>query len=169
MDQVIAPVGERLDQLRNARHADLEAGVEGDLDLGDGRQAAINPRVRADHLDLPAGHAVLANPVDRLGDAVHRPRGVDHQRHPAWLAVPGGQLRRLAAQEGGGRNVRNDGHAGVEHGFSGSRVAIPRDGRGRDAIDGLAQAPLVCPSGAPVELGVAETLRLHQLNQGLCR
>ena len=35
MDQVVAALGERLDHRGEARHADLEARVEGDVDLGD--------------------------------------------------------------------------------------------------------------------------------------
>ena len=42
-------------------------GVEGDLELGRGRQPAVDAGVGADHLDLEAGHAELADLLDRRG------------------------------------------------------------------------------------------------------
>ena len=42
VDEVVAAVGQRLDDGGDARHADLQAGVEGDVDLGDGGQAPVD-------------------------------------------------------------------------------------------------------------------------------
>ena len=70
--QVVAALGERLDKLGDARNADLHPGVERDLDLGDRREPAVDPRVRANDLDLVAGDAVLPQPLDRVADSVHR-------------------------------------------------------------------------------------------------
>ena len=66
VDQVVAALGERLDQLRDARDADPQAGVERDLDLGDRGQPPVDAGVGADHLDLVAGNAELADPLDRV-------------------------------------------------------------------------------------------------------
>ena len=50
----------------------LQALVEGDVDLGDGGQPAVDAAVGADHLDVEAGNAELADPLDRVRDAVRR-------------------------------------------------------------------------------------------------
>ena len=71
VDEVVAALGERLDDRRQRRHADLQARVERDVDLGDGAQAPVDVGVGADDLDLEAGHAALADLVERVGHAVH--------------------------------------------------------------------------------------------------
>ena len=54
VDQVEAPLGERLHGGREARHADLQARVVGHLELGDGRKPPVDFGVGAEHLDLEA-------------------------------------------------------------------------------------------------------------------
>jgi hypothetical protein len=61
--EVVAALGQRLDDRRQRRHAHLQSGVEGDVDLGHRAQPAVDVGVGAD-LDL-AGHAALANLVER--------------------------------------------------------------------------------------------------------
>ena len=55
-------------------------------------QAAVDVRVGADHLDLEAGHAALADLVERVGDAVHAADAVGHERHARRLALARDQL-----------------------------------------------------------------------------
>ena len=81
--------------------------------------------VGADHLDLEAGHAALADLVERVGDAVHRRRSpsatsATRSGSPSRVA----SLRLLAAEEGGRGRVGDRGDAGVEE-------ARPRPRRGR--------------------------------------
>ena len=47
---------------------------------------AIDAGIGADDLDLEAGHAELADLLDRRGDAVHRADPVGNQRDPRSLA-----------------------------------------------------------------------------------
>ena len=58
-------------------------------------------RVGADHLDLEAGHAALADLVDRVRDAVHPADPVGDQRDPDRLVLARRELALLAAEEGG--------------------------------------------------------------------
>ena len=87
VDEVVAALGQGLDQVGQAGHAERHPLVEGQLQLGRGRQAAVDAGVGADHVDLEAGHAALADLLDRVGDAVHRADPVGDQRDPARLAV----------------------------------------------------------------------------------
>ena len=82
VDEVVAAVGQRLDQVGQSRDPERHPLIEGQLQLGGGRQAAVDAGVGADHLDLEAGHATLADLFDRVGDAVHRADPVGDQRHP---------------------------------------------------------------------------------------
>ena len=84
---VVATLRERLDDRRDARDADLQAGVERDVDLGDGAEAAIDVGVGADHLDVEAGDAALADLLDRVRDAVHAADPVGDERDARTLAV----------------------------------------------------------------------------------
>ena len=81
--------------------------VEGDVDLGHRAQAAVDVGVGADHLDLVAGHAALADLLDRVGDAVHPAEAVGDQRDPRPVAVRARQLELLAAEEGRRGGVRD--------------------------------------------------------------
>ena len=72
VDQVVAALGEGLDHRRQSGHAELQSLVERNLELRGGRQAAVDARVGADHLDLEAGDPALADLFDRPGDPVHR-------------------------------------------------------------------------------------------------
>jgi hypothetical protein len=85
--EAVAAIGQRLDDRREARHADLQAGVEGDVDLGHGAQAAVDAGIGADHLDLEARDAALADLVERVGDAVHPVESVGHERDAHRLVV----------------------------------------------------------------------------------
>ena len=100
VDEVVAALGQRLDDRREAGDADLQAPVEGDVDLGHRAQAAVDVAVGADHLDLVAGDAALADLLDRVGDPVHAAEAVGDERHPRPVAVRAGELELLAAQEG---------------------------------------------------------------------
>ena len=117
VDEVVAALGQRLDQVGQAGNAERHALVEGDLELGGGRQAAVDAGVGADDLDLEAGHAALADLLDRVGDAVHRADPVGDQGDPPALAAAVAQLRFLGAEEGGRRRVGE------------GRDAAPRRGR----------------------------------------
>ena len=130
--EVVAALGQRLDDRRQRRHADLQAGVERDVDLGDGAQPAVDVGVGADDLDLEAGHAALADLVERVGDAVHPADRVGHQRDAQRLALARHELALLAAEEGGRGRVRDRRHAGVEEaGRGGAEVAAGRRGAQR--------------------------------------
>ena len=111
-------------------HADAQAGVEGHVDLGDGGQAPVDLGVGAEHLDLKAGDAALADLLDRARDAVGGADAVGEDRNPRRLAVlaprspargrsgrRGGdrrELRLLVGQEGGGGRVGDGGDARLE-------------------------------------------------------
>ena len=114
VDEAVAALGERLHDRRDAGHADLQAGVERDLDLGDRGQPAVDVRVGADDLDLEAGDAALADLVERVRDAVHRPDAVGDQGDAHRLVAARGEPPLLAPEERGGRRVGDRGHAGVE-------------------------------------------------------
>ena len=133
VDGVVAPLGERLDQVGQAGDAEPHPGVEGDLELGGRRQPPIDAGVGADHLDLEAGHPELADLLDRRGDAVHRPDPVGDQRHPRPLAGPGGELRLLGAEEGGGRRVGHGRDERVEEAAEGGADVAPSRRRGPSA------------------------------------
>ena len=79
VDQVVAAFGQRLDQVGHARDAEAHPRVEGQLELGRRRQAPVDAGVGADHVDLEAGDAALADLFDRVGDAVHRADPVGDQ------------------------------------------------------------------------------------------
>ena len=144
VDRLKAPVRERLDGGGQARNADPEPGVEGDLDLRHRRQAAVHLRVGAHHLDLEAGHAPLAYLLDRPRHPVGRADAVGEQRHPgpvtAVALAPGarragrrGDLRELGllgGEEGRRRGVGDDRDARFEHALSGAE----RRGRGRPRV-----------------------------------
>jgi hypothetical protein len=82
VDQVVAAFGQRLDQVGEAGDAESHPGVEGNLELGRGGQAAVDAGVGADHLDLEARHAALADLLDRVGDAVHGADPIGNDRDP---------------------------------------------------------------------------------------
>ena len=130
MHEVVAPLRERLDGRVEARHADAHALVEGDLDLGHGGQAPVDLGIGADHLDLEAGHAALAQLVERVGHAVHGADAVGDERDAERLLLAPEELALLAPEEGGCRHVRDRGDAGGE-----DRLGAPpaRRRRGRSA------------------------------------
>jgi hypothetical protein len=78
--EVVAPVGQRLDDRRHARHPDLQPRVERDVDLGHGAEAAVGDRVGAHDLDLESRHAVVADLGQRVRDAVHAADPVGDER-----------------------------------------------------------------------------------------
>ena len=101
VQHAVAALGERLDDRGQADGTPtLQPGVEGDLDLGDRAQPPVDVRVGADHLDLEAGHAALADLVDRVRDAVHAADPVGDQRDPHRLTLARRQLALLAPEEG---------------------------------------------------------------------
>ena len=114
VDEVVAPVGERLDDRRQAGDTDLQARVERDVDLGNGAQPPVDVVVGADDLDLEAGHAAVAQLVERVRHAVHAADGVGDERDAQRLALAAGELGLLATEEGRGRGVRDRREARVE-------------------------------------------------------
>ncbi len=114
MDEVIAALGQRLDERRDGRHADLHPAVERDVDLGDRAQAPVDVGVGADHLDLVARDAAVSDLLDRVRDAVHRTEAIGDQRHTWAVAVAACQLELLAAEEGRRGGVWDRRQAGVE-------------------------------------------------------
>ena len=87
VDEVVAALGERLDDRGQAGDADLQPAVERDVDLGNGAQAPVDVAVGADHLHLVAGHAAVTDLLDRVGDPVHAAEPVGDQRHAGPVAV----------------------------------------------------------------------------------
>ena len=110
--EVVAAVGERLDDRRQAGHADAQPRVEGHLDLGDGAEAVVDVRVGAHDLDVEAGHATLADLLHRARDAVHAADAVDDERDAPRLGLGRCQPCLLAAQEADGGRVGHDGNGG---------------------------------------------------------
>jgi len=56
-----------------------------ELDVGDGREAAVDVRVGPDDFDLESGHAALADLLQGVRDPVHRAHAVGDERHPRRL------------------------------------------------------------------------------------
>ena len=165
MHEVIAPVGEDLDDRRQARHADLQARVERDVDLRDRAQPAVDVRVGADDLHLEARHAALAQLVERVRDAVHPADRVGDERDAQRLAVAVGELALLAAEERRGGRVGDRRQAGVEERRRcGSDVPAAGCRRG-DLLDRLRELALMAAPGATEEVGVREVLVLEQRQQ----
>ena len=163
--EVVAALGQRLDDRRQRRHADLQARVEGDVDLGDGAQPAVDVGVGADDLDLEPGHPALADLVERVGDAVHAADGVGHERDPQRIALALDELALLAAEEGGRGRVRDGRDAGVEEARRGGAEVAPGRRGGQDAVDRAGELALVRAPGAAEEVGVAEVLVLQEGEQ----
>ncbi len=173
VDRVEGALGERLHGGGQARHADAQAGVEGDVHLGDRGETAVDGGVGADHLDLEARHAALADLFERARDPVGAADPVGHDRHPRRLPLARVELGLLAAQEGGGGGVGDRGDAALEDApRRARRVDAPRllcvggrrDGL-HDRLHGSAQLALVCAAGATVQVGVSEALVLHVRDQ----
>ena len=99
VDRVVATLRQGLGQAGKAGNAEAHAGVEGDLELGRRRQAPVDAGVGADHLDLEARHAELANLLDRRGNTVVGADPVGDQGDSRPLAEPGRQLRLLGTEE----------------------------------------------------------------------
>ena len=82
-------------------HPELEARIEGHLDLGGGGEPAVDAAIGADHLDVVAGHAELAQPLDRVADPVDAADRVRDQRDAprpsAGLSLPFSLPRNAAA------------------------------------------------------------------------
>ncbi len=171
VDEVVAALRERLDEVGHAGHADVEPAVEGDLGVDDARQPAVDVRVGADHVDVEARHAALADLVDHAGDAVHRADPVGEQRDPQRPAAAR-QAALLAAEERGRRGVGDGGDAGVEEperrGLEPvldpgrvERGGGQRGRRGAGAADRGGEPLLVRAARAPVEVRVAEAVVLE--------
>ena len=119
-------------------------------------------RVGADDLDLEAGHAALADLVDRVRHAVHPADPVGHQRDPHRLALARRQLALLTPEEGGRGRVGDRGEAGREElrGRGGDLRRVGDRGRHRSP-----QAPLVHAARAALEVGVREAVGLQEGEQ----
>ena len=163
VQHAVAAFGQRLDDRGQRRHADLQPGVERDLDLGDRAQAAVDVRVGADHLDLEAGHAALADLVDRVRDAVHPADAVGDQRDPHRLALARRELALLAPEEGGGGRVGDRGEAGREDAPTRRRRSAP--GRRPRVATARSQPALVDAPRAALEVGVREAVGLEEGEQ----
>ena len=164
VDEVVGALGQGLDQVREAGDAEGHPLVEGDLQLGGGREAAVDAGVGADDVDLEAGDAALADLFDRVGDPVHRADPVGDHGDPLALTATIAQLRLLGTEEGGGRRVGDRRDEGGEETVDGGLEVAVGDRLGA-AVDGLPQAPVVGAAGAPVEIGVGELVGLHVIDQ----
>ena len=114
VDQVVAALGDRVDDRRHARHPDLQAPVEGDVDLGHRAQPPVDVGVGADHLDVEPGDAALADLLERVRDPVHPADPVGDQRDPRPVASLRVELGLLTPEERGCGGVRDRRDAGVE-------------------------------------------------------
>ena len=182
VQQLVAALGERVDDRGDAGDADPQAGVERDLDLGHRRQPAVDMGVGSDHVDLEAGHAALPDLVERVSHAVHRADAVGDERDPDRLGSARREPALLAAEERGRRGVRDRGDAGLEDREPGAhelalRAAavlvavderVDRRGLGRERgrradhpADRRLELALVAAAGAPVEVGVREAVGLQ--------
>ena len=168
VDQVIAALGDRVDDRRHARHPDLQSAVEGDVDLGDRAQPPVDAGVGADHLDVEPAHASLADLLERVRDPVHPADTISDQRDPRAVAIAAGELGLFAPQERGGGRVRDRGHAGVEQRTrAGADVDLPAVGHRHHPVDRAGELALVDPPRAAEEVGVAELAVLQQRDQPL--
>ncbi len=166
VDEVVAALGQRLGDGREARHADLQPGVEGDVDLGDDRQAPVDLAVAADDLDLIAGQPALADLAQRVRHAVHPAEAVGHERHAHGVGSARRQLRLLAREERLRRHVRDDGDARreqLERRAAGVAAAALR--RAHRMVDRRRQPALVRAAGAAREVAVREVLLLQPRDQ----
>ena len=160
VDEVVAALGQGLDQVGQARHAEPHPLVEGELQLGRGRQPAVDAGVGADHLDLEAGHAALADLLDRVGDAVHRADPVGDQGHPA-RALPRGRAASPSRPRGRRSRARRGRRESASKRPPSAAGRSPRGDRGGPARDRGAQAAVVDAAGAAVEVGVGEVVGLQ--------
>ena len=88
-------------------------------------------RIAADHLDLEARHAALADLVERARDAVHAADAVGHERDAHRLAAARGEPPLLAPEERRGGRVGDRRHARLEQlerGAAAGRPARPPAG-----------------------------------------
>ncbi len=164
VDEVVVAFGERLDQLGDRRDAQLHAFVEGQLELGRGGEAAVDAGVGADHVDVEAGHAALADLLDRVRHPVHRADPVGDQGDAATVLVAAAQLRLLGAEEGGRGRVGEGRDERLEDAVRGGAEVAALEG-GEAVVDGDAEAALVAAAGAAVEVGVGEAVGLQHLEQ----
>ncbi len=164
VDEVVAAFGQRFDDRRQRRHADLQPGVERDLDLGDRAEAAVGDQVGRDDLDLEARHAAVAQLLQRVRDAMHPADAVGDQRDAARLVFATGELGLLLAQEGRGRRVGDRRDAGVkELGRAGGQAGrAVRADAGDDVVNRAGQLALMGAAGAAEEVAVAERVVLHR-------
>ena len=147
-----------------AGDAQLHAFVEGQLQLGGGREAAVDAGVGADHVDIEAGDAALADLLDRVRHPVHRADPVGDQGDPAAVLVAAAQLRLLGAEEGGRGRVGEGRDERLEDAVGGGAEVAALEG-GEPLVDGDAEAALVAAAGAAVEVGVGEAVGLQHLEQ----
>jgi hypothetical protein len=163
---VVAALGQRLDDRRNGGHADLQAGIERDVDLGHRAEASIDVGVGADHLDIEPAHATGADLLDRVGDPVHPADALDEQRHPRTVAVAPGQLGLLASQERGRGAVGDGRHAGIEQREGGAARVQPAAFEARHGVvHHTGQLSLVNSAGPAIEIGVAQLAFLELAQQ----
>ena len=166
MHHVVAALGERLDDGRHGGDADLEPGIERDVDLGHRTQAAIDVRVGADHLDVEAAHAAGADLLDGVGEPVHSADAVDHQRHARAVPVAASQLGLLTAEERRRGGIGDRGQAGVEQGQRATadvrRASLQIGNR---HVHRRGQLALVHPAGPAIQIGVAQVTLLELMQQ----
>ena len=166
MDDVVAALGQRLDDGRHGGNADLEPRVERNVDLGHRAQPAVDIRVGADHLHVEAAHAPRTDLLDRVGDAVHPADAVDDQRYARAVGVAAGQLGLLAPEERRRGAVGNRGHAGVEQGQRATAdVRRPPLQVGHRPVHRRGQLALVHAAPPAIEIGVGELPLLKLMQQ----
>ena len=167
MDQVVRTFGEGVEKRGNARDPDDKPPVEGNVDLGHGREAAVDSRVGADDVHVVARHSAFANLVDASRDPVHATDRLGDERDAWPSAAPDGNLRFLLRQDGGGRHVRDHREARAEEPERGCAVLTASDLLGERPSDCAPQCPFVRAPGAAVEILMGERVVLQQAQQRL--
>jgi hypothetical protein len=154
VDQVERPVGDRLYRRRQARDPDPQPGVVRHVELGHGRQAPVDVRVGAHHLDFESRHPAAAYLLERPGDSVGAADSVGQNRHPRGLAVLQSrvELGLLVCQEGCRRGVGDRRYAAVEQALRRSHQVRTAAGRRHRVLDREAELALVHAAGPPVEV-----------------
>ena len=95
------------------------------------------------------------------------PDAVGHHGDPQRLAVAGDELRLLAGEEGGGRDIGDHGQTGREQ-PSRSRLEPIGAAGGQELVDRAGQLALVHAAGAALEVGVAEVVGLEHGQEAGC-
>ena len=168
MDEVVAPFGERVDDRGQAGDADLEPAVEGNVDLGDRGQPAVDVGVGADHLDVEARARRARGSAGSCASRRACRRG---RRRRARRGA--GRRRSGSASASRGRGTRTPRRTGSRGCTRRTASSAARWGRARPPHPIIAtislyrrrELALVDPASAAVEVRMAELAFLEQLDQ----